>query len=77
MSTISYECRPASVAEHQQTALRLREHSEAVLDMAVEHAPFGLLAYEDQATGELRFLDVEQLRERKALPGSPRDSRHI
>lgn len=46
MQDIRFESRPATAQEHEQTALLLKRHSEAALGMNVDHAPFGLLAYE-------------------------------
>jgi GNAT superfamily N-acetyltransferase len=54
MPEITYECRPATVLEHEQTAQHLRLHTEAALGIPVTFAPFGLLAYEGSAmTGSI------------------------
>ena len=46
MQDIIYQCRPATQEELATTVHHLRAHTEAAINMQVEHTPFAMLAYQ-------------------------------
>jgi ribosomal protein S18 acetylase RimI-like enzyme len=48
MTEITIQYRPATQEEREKTVQELKSHTLAAVGMAVEHIPFGLLAYEGE-----------------------------
>lgn len=47
MTAYTLDCRPATAEETAATIQRLKAHTEACIGVKVEHAPFAVVAYEN------------------------------